>query len=184
MRIKTLVGLALARAGYANRATKLADELAKANPSNTVLNVYWLPTIRAAAELDLNHPIQAVEILQRTAPYELGAPWPLEPGTLYPVYVRGQTYLRLNQAARAADEFQKLPDHPGCVMNFPLGALAHLGLARAYALQADTARALATYQNFLTLWKDGDPDIPILKQAKAEYAKLQYPHVSLEGHVN
>jgi serine/threonine protein kinase/tetratricopeptide (TPR) repeat protein len=171
--VKTLVGLALARAGYANRATKLADELAKANPSNTVLNVYWLPTIRAATELDLNHPTQAVEILQRTAPYELGAPWPLEPGTLYPVYVRGQAFLRVNQATRAADEFQKLPDHPGCVMNFPLGALAHLGLARSYALQGDTAKARAAYKDFLTLWKDADTDIPILKQAKAEYARLQ-----------
>ena len=171
--VKTLAGLALARAGFAKRATNLADELAKANPSNTILNVYWLPTIRAAAELDLNRPAQAVEILQRAGPYELGAPGPLEPGTLYPVYVRGEAYLRLNQADMALKEFQKLPDHPGCVMNFPLGALAHLGLARAYAFQGETAKARGAYQDFLTLWKDADPDIPILKQAKAEYVKLQ-----------
>jgi eukaryotic-like serine/threonine-protein kinase len=171
--IRTVAGLAFARAGFVNRASNLANELGKNNPSSTVLNVYWLPAIRAAIELDLNHPDQAVELLQRTILYELGAPGPLQPGTLYPVYVRAQSYLRLNQAAKGADEFQKLLDHPGCVMNFPLGALAHLGLARAYAMQRDTAKARAAYQDFLTLWKDADPNIPILKQAKAEYAKLQ-----------
>jgi tetratricopeptide (TPR) repeat protein len=171
--VKTLAGLALARAGFAKRATNLADELSKANPSNTILNVYWLPTIRAATELEMNRPTQAVEILQRTSPYELGAPGPLQSGTLYPVYVRGEAYLRLNQANMAAEEFRKLRDHPGCVMNFPLGALAHLGLGRAYAMQGDVAKARVSYQDFLALWKDADPDIPILKQAKAEYAKLE-----------
>ena len=87
--------------------------------------------------------------------------------------MRGEAYLRLNQANMAMKEFQQVPDHPGCVMNFPLGALARLGLARAYALQGDTPKARGAYQDFLTLWKDADPDIPILKQAKAEYAKLQ-----------
>jgi eukaryotic-like serine/threonine-protein kinase len=171
--VKTLAALALARAGFSDRATNLANELAKANPANTILNVYWLPTIRATTELDRNYPAQAIEILQRAVPYELGAPSPLEPGTLYPVYVRGQAYLRLNQAASAAAEFYKLLDHPGCVMNFPLGALARLELARAYAMQGDTAKAKATYQDFLTLWKDADSDIPVLTSAKAEYAKLQ-----------
>jgi serine/threonine protein kinase/Flp pilus assembly protein TadD len=171
--VKTLAALALARAGFTERATKLAIELAKANPSNTILNVYWLPTIRATAELDRNHPAQAIEILERAVPYQLGAPSPLEPGTLYPVYVRGQAYLRLNQAGSAAGEFHKLLDYPGCVMNFVLGALAHLQLGRAYSMQGDTAKAKAAYEDFLTLWKDADPDIPILIAAKAEYAKLK-----------
>ena len=122
-------------------------------------------------------------MLQATAPYELGQPPQMGPATLYPAYVRGQAYLRLGQAGRAAAEFQKLLDHTGCVMNFLLGALAHLGVARANALQAKTSqgadadaarvRARAAYQDFFTLWKDADPDIPILKQAKSEYSKLK-----------
>jgi eukaryotic-like serine/threonine-protein kinase len=171
--VKILAALILARAGFARRAQIIADELAKANPSNTILNTYWLPTIRAATELDLNHPVQAIEILQGSGAYELGAPSPLGPGSLYPVYVRGEAYLHLKQAGSAASEFQKLLDHPGCVMNFSLGALAHLQLGRAYALAGDKVKARTAYQDFLNLWKDADPDIPILKEAKAEYAKLQ-----------
>jgi serine/threonine protein kinase len=170
--VKILAALAFARAGFAKRAQILADELAKANPSNTILNFYWLPTIRAATELDLNQPSKAIEILRGTGAYELGSPPQLGPSTLYPVYVRGQAYVRLNQARSAAAEFQKLLDHPSCVINFPLGALAHLELGRAYALAGDKTKARTAYQDFLTLWKDADPDIPILKQAKAEYAKL------------
>ncbi len=93
-------------------------------------------------------------------------------GSLFPVYVRGEAYLMLHDGDAAAAEFRKFFDHRGLVANFPWGALAHLGLARAYAMQGDTARARATYQDFLTLWKDADPDVPILKQAKAEYARL------------
>jgi len=100
-------------------------------------------------------------------------PTPEWGGLLYPAYVRGQTYLRLHQGSEAAAEFQKFLDHRGIVGNCPFGALAHLGLARAYASQDDTAKARAAYRGFLTLWKDADPDIPILKQAKAEYAKLR-----------
>jgi len=171
--VKTAVTLALARAGVARRAQALADELAAENPSNTMLNFYWLPTIRAAAELDLNHPAKAVEMLQVSTSYELGTPPLFPPATLYPAYVRGEAYLRLKQGDKAAAEFQKLVDHPGCVLNFPLGALAHLGLGRAYALSGYKDKARAAYQDFLTLWKDADPDIPIYKQAKAEYAKLR-----------
>jgi eukaryotic-like serine/threonine-protein kinase len=170
--VKILAALTLARAGFARRAQIIADELAKANPSNTILNTYWLPTIRAATDLDLNHPAEAIEILQGSGVYELGQPLPVGPGTLYPVYVRGEAYLRLNQASSAAGEFQKLLDHPGCVLNFPLGALAHLQLGRAYALAGDKAKSRAAYQDFFNLWKDADPDIPILQQAKAEYGKL------------
>ena len=171
--VKILAALAFARAGAAKQAQILADELAKANPSNTILNSYWLPSIRAATEVDLKHPGRAIEMLQGTGSYELGQPPPIGPGTLYPVYVRGEAYLQLNQATRAAGEFQKLLDHPGCVMNFPLGALAHLELGRAHALAGDKTKARAAYEDFLKLWKNADADIPILKEAKAEYAKLQ-----------
>src|SRR5208282_77431 len=171
--VKILAALALARAGFAKRARILADELSRANPFNTILNTYWLPTIRAATELDLNHPARAIEILQVAAPYELGAPPPLGPGTLYPVYVRAQAYLRLNNVSAAAGEYQKLLDHPGCVANFPLGAVAHLELGRTYALAGDKTKARAAYEDFFSLWEKADPDIPILQQAKGEYAKLK-----------
>jgi tetratricopeptide (TPR) repeat protein/tRNA A-37 threonylcarbamoyl transferase component Bud32 len=198
---RMLAALALARAGFTTQAQTLANRLAGASPSNTVLNSYYLPTIRAAIEVDLGRPAQAIERLQTTAPYELGAPPPLEPGTLYPAYVRGEAYLRLQQGAQAAAEFKKFQDHPGVVMNFPLGALARLGLARGFALQAGInftpsqgrlspilkspgsprpqpnsdalAKARAAYEDFFKLWKDADSDIPILKEAKAEYAKLK-----------
>jgi ATP/maltotriose-dependent transcriptional regulator MalT len=104
---------------------------------------------------------------------ELGRPRPLQLGTLYPVYIRGEAYLLSHQGKEAAAEFQKIIDHRGMVLNSPIGALAHLGLARAYAMQGDTAKARAAYQDFLTLWKDADPDTPILMAAKAEYAKLK-----------
>ena len=171
--VKTLVALALARAGSADGAATLAHELAQGNPSHTILNNYWLPTILAAIELDRNHPTQAIETLRVAEPYDLGSPPQIGPATLYPAYVRGLAYLRLHQAAGAAREFQKLLDHRGCVLNFPLGSLAHLELARVHVLSGDTNAARSAYQDFFTLWKDADPDIPILKQARAEYAKLQ-----------
>ena len=173
LEVKILVALAFARAGSAEQAIALADQLAKANPSNTILNFYWLPSIRAAAEIDSNDAVQAVRMLEPSVAYELGEPSPLGPGTLYPAYIRGQAYLMLGNGNSAAAEFQKIVGHRGIVQNFVTGALAHLQLARAYLTQGDTAKANAAYQDFLTLWKDADPDIPILKQAKAEYAKLQ-----------
>ena len=151
----------------------MIEELQKSNPTNTVLKLYWLPTLKAAIELKGGNSAQALESLEAAAPYELGEPPPTQEGTLYPAYLRGQAYLLARQGQAAATEFQKFLDHRGIVVNFPLGALAHLGLARAYALSGDTAKTKAAYQDFLTLWKDADPDIPILKQAKAEYAKLQ-----------
>jgi hypothetical protein len=142
-----------------------------------------LPTVRAAVALPRNRGGDSIDLLQAAAPYELRQPLQIGPATLYPVYVRGEAYLQLGQASLAALEFQKLLDHPGCVKNYVLGALAHLGVARANALQARTSqgadadaarvRALAAYRDFLSLWKDADPDIPILKQAKAEYARLE-----------
>ncbi len=107
------------------------------------------------------------------APYEFGEPPPFQVGTIYAAYIRGEAYLANHDGAAAAREFQKFLDHRGLVVNYPLASLAHLGLARAYALSGDTAKAKATYQDFFNLWKDADPEIPILKEAKAEYAKLK-----------
>jgi eukaryotic-like serine/threonine-protein kinase len=170
--VRILAALALARAGDAARALKMTDELAREFPMSTMLNGYWLPTIRAAIEIDRMNPAGAVEFLGAASSYEFGGPLPIA-GTLYPVYVRGQAYLKARQGQQAAAEFQKFLDHRGVTVNFPLGALAHLGLARAYALSGDTAKAKPAYQDFFALWKDADSDIPILKEAKAEYAKLK-----------
>jgi eukaryotic-like serine/threonine-protein kinase len=122
--------------------------------------------------LERNDPNLAIELLKAVSQIELSEPTHL---TLFlcPVYVRGQAYLMLHDDNRAAAEFQKFIDHRGLVVNFPWGATARLRLARAYAMQGDTTKAKSAYQDFLTLWKDADPDVPILKQAKAEYAKLQ-----------
>jgi eukaryotic-like serine/threonine-protein kinase len=170
-----LAALALARAGDPARAGKMADDLARRFPSNNVINDYWLPTVRAAIEIDHGNPAQAIEILQTAAPYEFGNPFPqIEVGgLLYPAYLRGQAFLLLREGRAAAAEFQKFLDHRGIVMNCPLGALAQLGLARAYALEGDTVKARAAYQDFLGVWMDADPGVPILNQAKAEYAKLK-----------
>jgi tetratricopeptide (TPR) repeat protein len=152
----------------------MAETLQKENPLNTMLNQYWLPTIRSYIELRGGRPARAVALLQETVPYELAFPLPQysEGGTLYPPYVRGQAYLALKQGKEAAAEFQKFIDHRTIVANYPLASLARLGLARAYKLQGDSAKSRAAYQDFFALWKDADPDIPILKQAKAEYAGL------------
>ncbi len=169
-----LAALALARAGDSTRAERKADELQKTFPSNTFINGYWLPTIRATIEITHRNPSKAIEFLKAAAPYEQGMvpPNPEFGALLYPTYVRGQAYLHLHQGAEAAAEFQKFLDHRTLVANNPLFVLAHLGLARAYAVQGDTAKAKAAYQYFLTLWNDADPDIPILIAAKSEYAQL------------
>ena len=167
--VQNIAALALALAGDAGRAQELADDLGKRFPENTTVRFNYLPTVQAQLALSRNNAPKAIEILQSTATYELGSV-----GTaLYPIYVRGEAYIAVHQSNEAVSEFQKILDHRGIVANQPIGALAHLQLGRAYALQGDTAKARAAYQDFLTLWKDGDPDIPILKQAKAEYAKLQ-----------
>ncbi len=169
------VALALACAGNANRAQALADDLGKRFPEDTVVQVNYLPTLRAKLAVSRSNPQQALDTLGVAAPYELGLPafsnynWP----NLYPVYVRGEAYLAAHQGNEAAAEFQKILDHRGIVLNEPIGALAHLQLGRAYALLGEAAKSRAAYKNFLELWKDADPDIPIFKQAKAEYAKLQ-----------
>lgn len=169
---KTLGALALARIGETARARELVNELAQTYPDNTLLRIYWFPVIDAAISLRENNLSKTFSALEVAAPYDLAQPSPNEIGTLYPVYLRGQGYLIAHNGAAAAAEFQKVLDHRGVVLNFVTGALAHLGLARAYVLQADSARARAAYNDFFVLWNDADPDIPILKQARAEYAKL------------
>ena len=167
--VRMLAAMTLARTGDTARAKAIVEQLEKSEATNTMLKIYWLPTIKAAIDLNGN-PSQAVIDLEAAAPYELGGPVPI--GGLYPVYVRGQAYLATHNGPAAAVEFQKILDHRGIVQNLPLGALAHLQLGRAYAMAGDTAKAKAAYQDFFTVWKDADPDIPILKEAKADYAKV------------
>jgi len=171
--VGTLAALAVARMGNTARARAMVEKLEKDNPSNTLLNLSWLPTIKAAIEMKQGNPSRAITVLEEAAPYELARHTPLLVGGLYPVYLHGQAYLLSHDGTAAAAEFQKLLDHRGIVLNSPLGALAHLQLGRAYVMSGNTAKAKAAYQDFLTLWKDADADIPILKQAKAEYAKLR-----------
>jgi tetratricopeptide (TPR) repeat protein len=170
--VRAIAVLVLARAGDTAAAEKLAAELDETFPLSTLVQRYWLPTIRAAVALERKDPNRAIELLKVASTIEVGEPTGL---TIFlcPVYLRGEAYLMLHDGNRAAAEFQKFIDHRGLVINFPWGALARLGLARAYAMQGNTAKAHAAYKDFLTLWKDADPDIPILKEAKAEYAKLQ-----------
>jgi eukaryotic-like serine/threonine-protein kinase len=175
-RDSTIVGaLALARAGNADAAKQYADGLVRSYPQDTFLNEYWLPCIRAAIELYRHNPRRAVEILALTGSYELGTPdnGPALGSTLYPIYMRGEAYLAMRRGKEAVAEFQKILDNRNVVQNFVTGALAHLGLARAYALQGETVKAKAAYEDFLSLWRDADPDIPVLIAAKAEYAKLK-----------
>jgi eukaryotic-like serine/threonine-protein kinase len=160
--------LALAAAGDA-RAQRLTDDLARRFPDDTIVQYSYLPTIRAQVALKQNEAAKAIEALQSASPYELGSAM----FKLYPIYVRGLAYLAEKKGSEAAAEFQKIVDHRGIVQNALIGALVHLQLARAYSLQANTAKSRAAYQNFLTLWKDADADIPILIAAKAEYAKLK-----------
>jgi len=171
--VKTVAALTLARIGDASEAKALADELRTDYPNNSLIKLYWLPTINAAIQLQANHPTAALMELETAAPYELGHLPPMQTGTLYPAYLRGQAYLLAKNGSAAVAEFEKLLDHRGIVLNFVTGALARLQLGRAYAMSSDSAKAKAAYQDFLTLWKDADPDIPILLAAKAEYAKLK-----------
>jgi serine/threonine protein kinase/tetratricopeptide (TPR) repeat protein len=173
--LQVIGALTLARAGDVARAEALAADLSKRFPDDTYLHQYWLPSIRASNAISRKSPDDAIRLLEDASKYELGQSLPqIEVGgLLYPVYVRGEAYLAAGRGSDAAREFQKVVDNRSVVQNCPLGALAHLGLGRAYALQADAAKARVAYQDFFALWKDADPDIPILKEAKAEYAKLQ-----------
>jgi serine/threonine protein kinase len=175
--------IALGLAGDSARVERLVADLDKRFSEDTVVKFTYLPMIRAATALHSSDGKRAVNALSACAPYELGETNPSFTFALYPVYLRGEAYLATKQGAAAVNEFQKILDHAGVVGNQPIGALAHLGLARAYALQsktsqgadADAARvgALAAYRDFLTRWRDADPDIAMLKEAQAEFANLQ-----------
>ncbi|MFY9844955.1 MAG: protein kinase [Terriglobales bacterium] len=172
--VQIAAALAFARAGDHAAAQKLADQLAKQYPSDTEVISYWLPTVRASI-LSRSKPEEASRILEATTPFELGQAQPQTQvgALLYPVYVRAEALMAAHRAGDAAREYQRIIDARVIVLNCPLGSLAQLGLARAYVMAGDTVKAKATYQEFLTLWKDADSDIPILKEAKAEYAMLR-----------
>jgi serine/threonine protein kinase/tetratricopeptide (TPR) repeat protein len=160
--------VALAMTGDVSRAHAIADDLDHRFPEDTLLHQVSIPCVRAVIELHRKNPEAAIQSLQAATPYELGA----NQG-LFPIYVRGLTYLQAKRGAEAAAEFQKIVDHRAIAPTAPEHSLAKLGLGRAYAISGDTSKARAAYQDFLALWKDADPDIPILKEAKADYAKLQ-----------
>jgi hypothetical protein len=164
--------LALAMAGDAGRGKQLAGDLERRFPEDTVVRFNYLPVLRARVALNQGDASKAIELLQAAVPYELGASRFLF-GALYPIYERGEAHLAGHRGTQAAIEFQKILDHRGVVGSDPIGALAHLQLGRAQALSGDKIKAKIAYQAFLALWKDADPDIPIFKRAKAEYAELQ-----------
>ncbi|MBZ5543020.1 MAG: hypothetical protein LAO07_04990, partial [Acidobacteriia bacterium] len=163
--------LAFALAGDAAQAQPLLSEVEKRYPADTLIKAVWLPTARAAIEFGRDNPAKAIELLQSATQYELGG----GPGgvAFLPNYIRGEAYLRARQGKEAATEFQKILDHRGVDALSPLYPLAQLGLARAAALSGDTATSRKAYQDFLALWRDADPDIPIYREARAEYAKLK-----------
>jgi eukaryotic-like serine/threonine-protein kinase len=165
--VQYAAAFALALAGEYSRSQKLTDDLSRRFPESSVVKVMYVPTLRALLALEHNEPAKAIELLQTAAPYESGIV------TFYPAYVRGMAFLAAHEGREAAGQFQKILDHRGIVGSDPIGVLANLQIGRAYAIAGDTAKAKAAYQGFLTLWKDADPDIPILKQAKAEYAMLR-----------
>jgi len=168
-----LSAIALGLAGDSSHSIRLADDLGKRFPENTIVQSNYLPTIHAAALLRSGNASKAIETLAEAAPCELGINFVTLNFALYPVYMRGEAYLAAKQGSAAAAEFQKILDHPGIVRSEPIGALAHLQLGRAYALSGQPDKAKSSYKDFLTLWNNADPDIPILKEAKAEYAKLR-----------
>ena len=172
--VQYLAALAMAYGGDEGKAQALTDNLAKKFPEDTIVQFNYLPTLRAKLAISRGNASEAIESLSAASPNELGISTNTFVGTgLYPVFLRGEAYLARRQGGEAAAEFQKILGHSGIVLNEPIGALAHLQLGRAYAVSGDIAKARAAFQDFLTLWKDADADIPILKQAKAEYAKLK-----------
>jgi tetratricopeptide (TPR) repeat protein len=169
--VRLAVALTFARAGNIEQARKLADSVDQAAPSDTVIQHYCLPTIRAAMKLEANDPAGAVEILRATERYEMSNSDSFN--SLYPAYIRGLAYLQMHEGLQAMREFQKLLDHSGIVGSNVIGALSHLQMARAEKLSGNDPAARKSYQEFLTLWKDADSDLPVYQQAKAEYAKMQ-----------
>ena len=165
--------IALGLAGETKEAERLADELSRHFPEDTIVRFDYLPMIHAAIALREGNPARAIEHLEACAPYELGHTNPTFTFALYPVYLRGLAYLAAGRGDAAAKEFQKIVDQRGVVGNEPIGALARLGLGRSYVLSGDVARAKGAYQQFFLLWKNADPDLRLLGQAKAELAKVE-----------
>jgi len=174
--VKYAAAFALALSGDGSGSQRLAEDLAKRFPEDTPVQFEYLPTLRALFALSQKAPLDALERLQTALPYDLAMPGTAffaKFGGLYPVYVRGQAYLEAGRGREAAAEFQKVLDHRGIVLADPIGAVAHLQLGRALVLLGEKDRARSAYQDFLTLWKHADADIPVLKQARAEYARLR-----------
>ena len=172
---KIMAALVMARAGDAAQAEKIAGELAAAYPLDMLVNSYWLPVTRASVELEKKNAARALEILEATTPYDLASPntWAGMGAPVYPMYLRGECRLMMRDGDEAAKEFRGLLGQRGLLKASPVGLRARMGLPRAFVMQSNSSQSRAAYQDFLTLWKDADPDIPVLKQAKAEYAKLQ-----------
>ena len=172
-RVESFAAIALALAGDSPQSTQLADDLAKRFPEDTIVQTEYLPMIHAALALRSGDAAKAVAALEPAAPYELGQLNDVFTFGLYPIYLRGEAYLAARQGVSAAAEFQKILDHAGAVGNEPIGPLAHLGLGRAFALSGDSAKAKDAYKNFFASWTNSDADVPVLSQAKTEYAKLK-----------
>ncbi len=170
-RARAFAALALAQIGDAGNSQKLADDLSRDFPSDTLLNAVQIPVVRALMDLQRKAPEEAVAVLESAREYEFG--FGPNSANFWPVYIRGLAFLRMQDGTKAAAEFQKILDHRGAAAVNLLYPLARLNLARAYTLQGDTPKARAAYQDFFALWKDADPDIPVLIAAKAEYAKLK-----------
>jgi hypothetical protein len=169
--VLSLAGWSLALAGDTTHAQVAGQELERRYPSNTIAQRVYLPALRADLETTGDKLNSAIEGLQAAVPYELApSRWTI---SMYAVYARGKAYVRARQGLAAAAEFQKILDHPGIVLNLPIGPLARLGLAQAYATAGDVAKSRVAYQDFFTLWKDADPDLPILVEALKQYKSLQ-----------
>jgi tetratricopeptide (TPR) repeat protein len=171
--VEAVSAIALGLSGDPAKATRLADDLERRFPENTSMKFHYLPMIRGAIATKSGNTRKAIKPFEVGALYELGGPSGMSFIRLYPVYLRGQAYLEARQSAPAVAEFQKILDHFGLVANEPIGALAYLGLGRAQTITGDSAKARTAYQDFFALWKNADPDVPLLKQAKAEYEKLR-----------
>jgi eukaryotic-like serine/threonine-protein kinase len=172
--VRAVAALALARAGETRRAEVIVKAIENEYPADSIVRTYWNASAQAAIALNRGRPKQALEVLEVSAVSELGwYTFYFNASMMHPAYLRGQAYLAMRQGENASAEFQKIIDHRGIVLNSPIGGLARLGLGRAYTLTGDSAKAGETYREFFEFWKDADPEIPILKQAKAEFAKLQ-----------
>jgi eukaryotic-like serine/threonine-protein kinase len=170
--VKDVAMLALAKAGDSRAAERMAVELSKTYPEDTLIQSYWIPMVRAAIALNQGNSARAIEALQSMGSRELGQPTAFAI-LMHPVYMRGEAFLAAGKGAEAAAEFQKILDHHGLMQNDPIGALAHLELGRAHAMQGKISEARGAYEDFLNLWKDADAELPVLKEAKAEYSRLK-----------